>query len=91
MNTERWTEDAARYVAKFALARGLAPFLMEDAVALAPPDLRYSRDGRAWGGAAKRAQSWGCIKRVGYAQARTSNASPKVLWQFTGHEPAVLA
>ena len=86
MNTELWTEDAARFLVRFAAARGNAPFLVEDAVALAPAEIRYSRDGRAWGGASLRAKSWGSIKRVGYAQARTSNASPKVLWQYTGRE-----
>lgn len=88
MDREKWTEEAAQFVTKFAAARGNAPFLMEDAVALAPPDIRYSRDPRSWGGAAHRAKSWGTIKRVGYAQANTSNRSPKVLWQYTGRLPA---
>lgn len=86
---QAWLDDAAKFVVQFAAARGNAPFLMEDVVALAAPDLRYSRDQRAWGGAAHRAKSWGSIKRVGYAQANTSNRSPKVLWQYTGRMPAV--
>lgn len=86
MNREAWLDDAAAHIVRFGASRGTAPFLIEDAVALAPADIAYSRDGRCWGGAVKRAQSWGSLRRVGYAAANTSNRSPKVLWQYTGRE-----
>jgi hypothetical protein len=38
-------------------------------------------DARAWGAVIQRAARKGCIVKVGYAPAATSNGSPKVLWR----------
>lgn len=57
----------AESVREFAEIRGL-----ED-----PPD------GRAWGGVFRSAAHHNLIRSVGYAPAKSSNMSPKVLWEAT--------
>lgn len=43
-------------------------------------------DERAWGGVVKRAARLGIIRKVGYAPAKSSHGSPKLLWKC---EPVV--
>ena len=77
---EKWLEEAATYIRHYAgmLRTG---FLVEDvADRWAAAKMPAPRDARAWGGAVRRAARAGWIKRAGYAPARTSNLSPKVLW-----------
>jgi uncharacterized protein (DUF934 family) len=71
-----WTYVAALAIRKHA--KGRKPFRIEE-VALSFPD--KPPDGRAWGHAARAAQRYGWIRRVGYAPAASSNGSPKCLWE----------
>lgn len=58
-----------------------AEFLAEDVRAYAHAGgLPGPPDGRAWGAVIRRAAKAGHIVKVGYAPAKTSNLSPKVLW-----------
>ena len=76
-----WSERAYAFLQKF-LRNEPGAFLTEDVAlgslrdGLSPPP-----DGRAWGGVIQRAAKRGAIRKVGYAPARTSNLSPKVLWE----------
>ena len=82
--TPDFFERALTFVSLYSLAmrEGNHAFLTEDVVDAwtaqghAPPE-----DGRAWGAVMKKARSLGYVKAVGYAPARTSNMSPKVLWR----------
>jgi hypothetical protein len=77
---ENWTEQAAQL---FSLYAAMHPegFLTEDVrlwaskLGFPPPP-----DGRAWGYIARKAAVAGRIKSMGYAKAKSSNNSPKVLW-----------
>jgi uncharacterized protein (DUF934 family) len=71
-----WTYLAALAIRNHA--KGRKPFKIEE-VALSFPD--RPPDGRAWGHAARAAQRYGWIRRVGYAPAASSNGSPKCLWE----------
>jgi hypothetical protein len=86
--THRGWNDAAYY---FLLsweppATNEGRFQAEDVVAAwrgdPPPD------GRAWGGVFQRAARAGMISKVGYAPARTSNLSPKTVWQKVTGKPS---
>jgi hypothetical protein len=75
-----WGEEALNFLAAYA-ADSAYPFLAEDVIEAylaggAPPPA----DARAWGSVFKRASALKIIRRVGYAPARTSNASCKPLW-----------
>ena len=77
---ENWTEDAEEL---FRLYAALHPegFLTEDVRKWAskvgfPP----APDGRAWGYIARKASRAGAVRSMGYAKAKSSNNSPKVLW-----------
>jgi len=77
---ENWTEEAEEL---FTLYASMHPngFLTEDVrmwakkLGFPPPP-----DGRAWGYIARKASVSGRIKSIGYAKAKSSNNSPKVLW-----------
>jgi hypothetical protein len=74
-----WTEHAALAIRAYAKSRKGLPFKVEDV-------RRFGRgedapDNRAWGHAARAAQRYGWIRRVGYAPAASSNGSPKCLWE----------
>lgn len=75
----RWA-DAAFDVLKSAVAIREQPFLAEDAIEAIGHAVPEPPDGRAWGGVFQRAARAGVIRKVGYAPARSSNLSPKVLW-----------
>ena len=83
--TSDWSTDAAILFVDFArdVKKG-EPFLTEDAREWAekggfspPPDRR------AWGFISMSMHRAGHVTQCGYAPARTSNGSPKVLWRAT--------
>lgn len=43
--------------------------------------LEFPPDGRAWGAVLQAAARDGLIEKIGYAPAKSSNLSPKVLWR----------
>lgn len=61
-------------------ARMHVDFLAEDVVAAAAMLVPDPPDGRAWGYVFRRAAREGVIQKAGYAPAKTSNLSPKVMW-----------
>ena len=81
-----WTGRAAEFLSAYArLTAHRQPFLVEDAVAIAPLELK-PREPRAWGAALNRAKREGLLKHATngdgtrrYAIGRT-NASPKPMW-----------
>lgn len=80
---ERWRRLARAYLMEF-IGRGHREFMAEDIREYAeahgfdrPPD------GRAWGIVFQSAAREGLIRKAGYAPARSSNLSPKVLWAAT--------
>lgn len=77
-----WSDDAHRALERYCQAHAGQRFLTEDVrewaeklELVAAPD-----NARAWGAVMQRAQRYGLIRSVGYAPARSSNLSPKVLW-----------
>ena len=87
-HNEAWLDEAAAGIVRYAARVAPSPFLIEDAsayVSVRTP-AGSPAEPRQWGGAVKRAQSWGSLRRVGYAAANSSNRSPKALWQYTGRE-----
>ena len=81
---EEWRVTAAKLLETYAefQVRG-KPFLIEDATTFAyGSGLPQPPDGRAWGAAARLAKSKGYIVACGYAPAKSSNLSPKVLWRL---------
>jgi hypothetical protein len=80
--TPGWTDRALAYVVRFLEGRGDRTFLTEDVRAFAEScGLAYPPDGRAWGAVTQKASRRGIIDKVGYAPAKSSNLSPKVLWR----------
>jgi hypothetical protein len=78
-----WTLRAVAMFAEFA-KKAQAPFLTEEARVFAESyGLPSAPDGRAWGHIAKRCQKDGLIVSAGFAAAKSSNGSPKVLWRKT--------
>lgn len=78
---EDWQQAALDRLRMYLRAWEL-PFLTEDFShwALAN-DFRPPHDGRAWGAVMQTAARRKLIRKVGYRAAKTSNLSPKVLWQ----------
>ena len=84
-------EDRARLVdpgwpdraleAMLEAGRRLGRFTVEDARQLA--GVEAPTDQRAWGAVVNRASRRGLIRRVGFAPARSSNGSPKPVWEVT--------
>jgi hypothetical protein len=76
-----WVDDALTYVEAFTRHTD-GPFLGEqvrewaEARGLAAPP-----DGRAWGAVMQAAKRRHLLRSCGYAPARSSNLSPKVLWE----------
>ena len=74
-----WIDDATAYLREYARRARGEPFLIEDAIEVytgtRPPNPK------AWGPAAMMAAKRGWIRKAGYAPARSSNLSPKTLWQ----------
>lgn len=79
--TSGWTDIAFDFLEACAKVRA-APFLAEDVIEMAKAaHLAPPPDGRAWGGVFRRAAKRGVIAKVGFAAAKTSNCSAKVLWR----------
>lgn len=83
METKEWVKEASEVFSHYAAVEALGhPFLAEDVRENA---YRYGlidpEDPRLWGQAARRALKDGGVVRAGFASARTSNGSPKVLWK----------
>jgi hypothetical protein len=80
---EGWSHDAIEVVRQFCKSHGAGhQFLAEDIRLYAETLelLERPENERAWGAVMQRAAREGIIRKVGYAPARTSNLSPKVLW-----------
>lgn len=77
-----WSDSAFYGLLRY-IAEHPEPFLTEQARQwcedegyISPPE-----NGRAWGAVVRRAAKSGAIEKVGYELAKSSNLSPKVLWQ----------
>lgn len=82
---EDWTVRAATFLYHYAACVALGqPFMVEDARQVAHTK-RYgvprNSNPKAWGAAVQMARRKGWIRAAGYAPARSSNGSPKVLWE----------
>jgi hypothetical protein len=77
-----WLAEAADVFPLFLKVWPTPAFLAEDFVTWAVPRfLSEPHDRRAFGVVIMRAARAGLIRRRGYACAKTSNLSPKVLWE----------
>jgi len=79
-----WSLIAYYGLLKFVQAHTLTKFLAEDVREwcerhryVPPPE-----NGRAWGAVMQRAARRKVIEKCGYAPAKSSNLSPKVLWRI---------
>jgi hypothetical protein len=78
---DEWTKRASELFGEFA-KQSNGPFLTEEARFYAESHgLQSPPDGRAWGHVAKSAQRRGVVVSAGFAAAKSSNGSPKVLWR----------
>jgi len=78
-----WEASAFHFLMHYARLPRLRgqPFLIEDAREWAyEQGLERPPDGRAWGAVTRYAAAERHLVRVGFANARSSNNSPKVLW-----------
>lgn len=78
-----WSGDAEAAIGHYCRAHAGQQFLGEDIRQWAE-DMQYvscATDGRAWGAVMRRAAMTGVLRKVGYAPARSSNLSPKCLWE----------
>lgn len=81
--SEGWKRRARGYLLEFLATRSHSGLFLAEVVRAfaeergmdAPPD------GRAWGGVFQSAAREMLIVKVGYAPAKSSNLSPKVLWK----------
>lgn len=87
---ERWRKSARGYLLEYIARHPRSQF--PDGVTFLAEDIReyaeahgFDRppDGRAWGVVFQSAAREGLIRKAGYAPARSSNLSPKVLWAAT--------
>jgi hypothetical protein len=78
--TDGWQEKAAEQLRVFVQQRQGAPFLAEDFVSWSKFRVPAPPDGRAFGAVLQRASRSRWIEKRGYAPAKSSNLSPKVLW-----------
>ena len=77
-----WSDRAYSALTLYC-TKATEPFIIEDVRAwaeglglISPP-----HDSRAWGAVIRRAAGNGLVSKVGFAPAKSSNLSPKVLWQ----------
>jgi hypothetical protein len=76
-----WRAHAAKLIGDYA-AWARMPFLIEDAAAYAHTHgLPVPTDGRAWGSAAQLAKRLKLVRPCGFRAAKSSNLSPKTLWE----------
>ena len=82
---EGWQDDALAAVCKYLAQHPDRPFLAEEVRAWCETTgvIAAPENERAWGAVMRRAAKDGYICKVGYAPARSSNLSPKVLWEPT--------
>lgn len=79
---EKWSVRAYTYMSNLLKRRGPVPFLAEDLIETAKTEgFSDPPDKRAWGGVFQKLARDKKILREGYALAKTSNLSPKVLWK----------
>lgn len=79
--SEGWQARARGYLLEY-LSRNPGDFLGEQMREFAEgKGMDAPPDGRAWGAVLQSAARAGLIRKVGYAPARSSNLSPKVLWR----------
>lgn len=79
--TPKWSVQAEVYAEMMIEQRGFKPFLFEEIVEAAGRDgISKPPDARAWGAIIRRLAKRGIVRNMGYAKAKTSNLSPKVLW-----------
>lgn len=77
-----WSARASVHLLDYARRAG-GSFLAEQVREYAHAEgLEYPPDGRAWGAVLSRAAKARVIRPIGYAPARSSNRSPKVLWEL---------
>lgn len=77
-----WRDAATKALQRFLLDLPSGKhFMTEDVREQVEPVIGLPHDGRAWGQIIRGAARAGWIRRVGYAPARSSNLSPKPLWQ----------
>jgi hypothetical protein len=75
-----WIEEAVGYLEQYTV-NARAPFLGEQVRAWAEGQgLAAPPDGRAWGAVMQAGRRRKLIVSCGYAPAKSSNLSPKVLW-----------
>jgi len=77
---EQWGDEALDCVLDYSESVD-TPFLTEDVREAFSDRLIEPHDGRAWGHVMRRAARLGAIRKAGYASARSSNGTPKVLWE----------
>lgn len=78
----QWTRTALQAVRCFLMTIGTNSFLTEDVRDYASAQgVDDPHDGRAWGHVMQRAKREGIAVPIGYAAAKSSNGSPKVLWR----------
>lgn len=82
---EGWTDRAYAALTIYC-AKAKDPFITEDVRAWAEGLglISAPHDSRAWGAVMQKASRKGLVTKVGYAPAKSSNLSPKVLWAATG-------
>lgn len=81
---EAWADVAMFYLVVFSSFANLGEknkFLAEDVIEFCKVNLFEAPDSRAWGSVFRRAAKEGVIRKVGYAPAKSSNLSPKTLWE----------
>lgn len=79
-----WSDRAYSALALYC-TKMREPFITEDVRAWAEGLglISAPHDSRAWGAVIRRAAAAGMVEKIGFAPARSSNLSPKVLWQAT--------
>lgn len=80
-----WSDRAYAALSIYC-AKSREPFIAEDVRAWAEGLglISAPHDARAWGAVIQKAARKGMLAKVGYAPAKSSNLSPKVLWAATG-------
>lgn len=78
---DRWKRLARGYLVEYLAGRRIGDDFLAEHVRDFAAGLESPPDGRAWGHVMRAASREGLIRNVGYAPARSSNLSPKVLWR----------
>lgn len=81
-----WLEKAFAFVRQYA--ENHDRFLTEDIRAASRGVVPVTENEKAWGAVMQRAARAGVLAPAGYAPAKTSNCSPKVLWRSLAHRSA---